>query len=53
MVYLLVAAFGFIVEEDSDGSFRPVNDVDDLLHVGLSLGMILVGVAGTALQRKE
>ena len=50
--YLLVAAYGFLVEEESDANFLPINDADNLLHVGLSLGMILLGLVGIALDKR-
>ena len=52
VVYLLVAGLGFVIDEDSDANVLPVNDADNFLHVGLSLAMILVGVAGTALSKR-
>lgn len=52
VLYLGVTAFGFAIDKDSDINFLPINHADNLLHVGLSLGMILAGVAGTALQKK-
>jgi len=53
VVYLGVAAYGFVVDKESDANFLPLNDTDNLLHVGLSLGMIAAGVLGTALDRKS
>ena len=50
--YLGVAAYGFIVDHDSDANFLPLNDADNWLHVGLSLGMIVLGVVGAALTRQ-
>jgi hypothetical protein len=52
VVYLGVAVFGFVVDKDSDANFLPLNDADNLLHVGLALAMILLGVAGTAAERR-
>ena len=52
VVYLAVAAYGFVVEEGSDANFLPLNDADNLLHVGLALAMILVGLVGSAAGRR-
>lgn len=50
--YLVVAAYGFLVDEESDANFLPVNDADNLLHVGLSLLMIALGLVGIAAERR-
>lgn len=53
IVYLGVTAYGFVVDKDSHANFLPLNHADNYLHVGLSLGMLLAGAAGTALRTKE
>ena len=50
--YVGVAAYGFLVDHDSDANFLPLNDADNLLHVGLAVAMILLGVVGVALTRQ-
>lgn len=52
VAYLGVAAYGFVVEQSSDANFIPINDTDNLLHVGLSSAMILLGLIGLALERR-
>jgi hypothetical protein len=45
--------YGFVVDQDSDANFLPTNDADNLLHIGLSLLMILLGLAGTAAEKRR
>ena len=52
VVYLGVAAYGFVIDQSSDANFLPFNDNDNLLHVGLSVGMILLGLVGVAAARR-
>jgi hypothetical protein len=51
VVYLGVAAYGFVVDQSADLNVVPFNDADNVLHVGLALGMILLGLVGVALDR--
>jgi len=51
IVYLGVAAYGLLVDQGSDANFLPINDADTLLHVGLGLAMIVLGVLGVRLSR--
>lgn len=48
VAYLAVVAYGVVVDESSEANFLPLNDADNLLHLGLGLGMILLGVVGAA-----
>ncbi len=50
--YLGVFAYGLIVDHDSDANFLPLNDADNFLHLGLALGMIVLGVVGVALAKQ-
>jgi len=50
--YLGVAAYGFIIDYQSDANFLPLNDADNFLHVGLSLAMIALGLVGLAVARR-
>ena len=52
VVYLVVVAYGFLVDKQSEANFLPINHADNLLHLGLGLGMILLGVVGAALARR-
>ncbi|CAN5153906.1 hypothetical protein BH24ACT1_BH24ACT1_00370 [soil metagenome] len=53
ILYAVVFVYGILVEQGSDLDLLPVNDADNILHLGLSLGMILLGVIGAALLRRE
>ncbi len=43
-VYLLLFAYGLVVDHGSDANFVPLNDPDDWLHLGLGVGMIGLGL---------
>ena len=46
-----MALYGVLVDYESDANFLPINDADTLLHVGLSLSMIVLGLVGIRLSR--
>jgi hypothetical protein len=46
VVYLVLWFYGLAVGEESTANFVPVNDADNWLHLGLALGMILLGLIG-------
>jgi uncharacterized protein DUF4383 len=43
-IYLALAVYGWIVERTSDANFVPMNNADNVLHVVLGAGLILLGV---------
>jgi hypothetical protein len=43
-IYLALAIYGWVVERTSDANFVPMNAADNVLHVLLGAGMILLGV---------
>lgn len=45
VAYLVVAAYGLVVEESSSANFLPVNAADTVLHVALALALLVTGVA--------
>ncbi len=45
LIYLALAVYGAVVDEQSDANVVPVDEADDWLHLGLGLGMIAVGAA--------
>ena len=49
--YLGVLVYGVLVDQESEANFLPINDADNLLHLGLSLAMIALGIIGTRLSR--
>ncbi len=50
--YLLVLVYGFVVDKESEANFLPLNQADNLLHLGLTLAMIGLGVAGVAAAKR-
>jgi hypothetical protein len=50
-VYLLLWIYGVATQDDSSANFVPLNKADDWLHLGLAVGMIALGVLGTAVER--
>jgi Domain of unknown function (DUF4383) len=44
-IYFILWIYGVVVEEGSDANFVPLNDADNWLHLGLAVGMILLGLA--------
>ncbi|MDF2509895.1 MAG: hypothetical protein K0Q52_3754 [Microbacterium sp.] len=44
LVYLVVWIYGLIAVNNDQLNFLPVNDADNWLHLGLAVGMILLGV---------
>lgn len=53
ILYLGVWLYGVLIDKTSDLNFLPLNTNDDYLHLGLSLGMIALGVIGTGLWRRR
>jgi arginine exporter protein ArgO len=47
IVYLVLFLYGLLVGQDSAANFVPVNTADDILHLLLGIGMILLGVVLT------
>jgi hypothetical protein len=46
VIYLVLWFYGLAIGHDSGANFVPVNDADNWLHLGLGLGMILLGLMG-------
>lgn len=44
IVYLVLTAYGSVIDRDSAANFVPVNVADDVLHLGLGVAMIGLGV---------
>jgi hypothetical protein len=44
VIYLALAVYGWIVDRASDANFVPMNNADNVLHVLLGAGMILLGL---------
>ncbi|MEZ0491701.1 DUF4383 domain-containing protein [Kineococcus sp. TBRC 1896] len=45
LVYLVLWIYGLVVSESSQANFVPLNTADDWLHLGLGLGMVVLGLA--------
>lgn len=43
-IYLVLVAYGLVIDQASDMNFIPVNTADNWLHLALGLGMIALGV---------
>ncbi|WP_091297664.1 DUF4383 domain-containing protein [Amycolatopsis xylanica] len=52
-LYLLLWIYGVGVPDHSSADFGPLNSADNWLHLGLGLGMIVLGLVTTALERKH
>lgn len=50
--YLVVSVYGLVVAEASDANFLPVNDADNLLHLGLTAAMLAAGAVAVATERR-
>jgi hypothetical protein len=44
LVYAILWLYGLFVDHESSANFVPLNDADDWLHLGLAVGMVLLGV---------
>lgn len=53
LTYVVVSAYGFLIEHDSDANFLPVNTADNLLHVGLSIALLGAGLGALAVSRRD
>jgi hypothetical protein len=45
VVYLVLWIYGLVIDQTSAANFVPINTADNWLHLGLGLGMILLGAA--------
>jgi hypothetical protein len=53
VIYLVLWIYGLLVDQDSDANFVPVNTADNWLHLGLGLGMILLGILASVPTSRE
>ena len=54
VAYAAIAAYGFLINQDSDVNFLPINTADNLLHTALALGLLGAGlIALTASRRRH
>ncbi|WP_040738056.1 DUF4383 domain-containing protein [Nocardia tenerifensis] len=43
VIYLALWVYGVVVDEASEANFVPLNNADNWLHLGLGLGMVVLG----------
>ena len=43
-IYVVLWVYGLIVADDGAANFVPVNSADNWLHLGLGVGMLLLGL---------
>lgn len=53
LLYGVVFVYGLLVERGSDLDILPINDADNILHLGLTIGMIALGLIGAALLKRS
>ncbi|PRY14530.1 DUF4383 domain-containing protein [Kineococcus rhizosphaerae] len=44
IAYLVLWIYGLVVDQQSSANFVPLNTADDWLHLGLGLGMVVLGL---------
>lgn len=44
VIYGILTVYGFVIDKNSDANFVPLNTADNWLHLGLTVGMIGLGV---------
>jgi hypothetical protein len=44
VIYLVLWLYGLVIDHDSAANFVPLNNADNWLHLGLAVGMILLGI---------
>ncbi len=53
VAYLAIAAYGFLIDQDSDANFLPINTADNLLHTALAVGLLGAGLVALAARRNR
>lgn len=53
LAYAALAAYGFLIDQNSEANFLPVNTADNLLHTALALGLLGGGLVALARSRKN
>jgi hypothetical protein len=51
LVYAVLFVYGVSIDQDSAATVVPVNTADNYLHLGLALGMVVLGLVGRTLWR--
>jgi hypothetical protein len=50
-LYLLLWIYGVAIDHESTANSVPFNSADNWLHLALGIGMVVLGVATTAIER--
>ncbi len=53
IVYLAVWAYGSLIDLSGGLNFLPLNTTDNLLHLGLGIGMVALGVFGASISERS
>ncbi len=53
IAYALVSLYGFVIDQDSDANFLPINTADNLLHAALALALVGAGLVALAASRRR
>ncbi len=53
IAYVLVSLYGFLIDQDSDANFLPINTADNLLHTGLAVGLLATGLVALAVSKRR
>ncbi len=53
IAYVLVSLYGFLIDQDSDANFLPINTADNLLHTGLAVGLLAAGLVALAVSKRR
>lgn len=53
VVYLLLWLYGVFVGHDQPANFVPLNSADNWLHLGLGVGLIVLGLVGRAADARQ
>jgi Domain of unknown function (DUF4383) len=44
LLYLVLGVYGFVIDLDTDRNFVPLNVADNWLHLGLAVGLVVLGL---------
>ena len=53
VIYLALALYGALIDQNRDANFVPTNNADDWLHLALGAGMVVLGFALSRRRRED
>jgi len=53
VAYGVVLAYGLVVDQESEANLLPINDADNLLHIGLTAGLLVAGLVALLADRRR